>query len=148
MPGERCFFRKFTFEFILKCYSDPSVCTVTDSLLCTAETKPLWIVSDIRRKTDIEWFKQNYGEKIKIIRITASDEVRRRRGWIFTEGTITRNISNRSRFTFVVLGVDDVTSECDLDDFLDWDLVIGNNDTEGLEKGYDEIIQLIKTYNI
>lgn len=64
-----------------------SIYIITNSLLYTAEMKPLWIVSDIRRKTDIEWFKQNYGEKVKIIRITAGDEVRKQRGWVFTEGT-------------------------------------------------------------
>lgn len=48
--------------------------------------KTIWIVSDIRRKTDIAWFQETYGEKIKTIRIEAEDDVRKKRGWVFTEG--------------------------------------------------------------
>lgn len=47
----------------------------------------MWIVSDVRRKTDILWFKETYSiEKIKTIRINASKEKRKERGWIFTLG--------------------------------------------------------------
>lgn len=60
-----------------------------------AALKPIWIVSDVRRKTDIEWFKSNYGVKIKTVRITADDNVRRNRGWTFTEG-----ISDKNTFFF------------------------------------------------
>ncbi|XP_044258370.1 phosphomevalonate kinase isoform X2 [Tribolium madens] len=83
-----------------------------------AESRPFWIVSDIRRKTDIQWFKNTYKDKIiKLIRVEADEMTRQKRGWIFTEG------------------VDNVTSECDLDDFNDWDLIIKNNTSEELREG-------------
>ncbi|XP_063707405.1 phosphomevalonate kinase [Culicoides brevitarsis] len=69
------------------------------------------VVSDIRRKTDIKWFQETFGkEKLKCIRIYADDAVREARGWKFEPG------------------VDDVESECDLDDFFLWDMMCDNGD--------------------
>lgn len=65
-------------------------------------------MSDIRRKTDIEFFK-NENFNIKTIRIEANDDVRQSRGWKFQQG------------------VDDVQSECDLDDYANWDFILNNN---------------------
>nr|XP_974268.1 PREDICTED: phosphomevalonate kinase [Tribolium castaneum] len=91
-----------------------------------ADLKPFWIVSDIRRKTDIHWFKNTYKDKIiKLIRIQADEVTRQKRGWVFTEG------------------VDDVTSECDLDDFSDWDLIIKNNNAEELGEGLGKLMQFL-----
>lgn len=91
-----------------------------------ATDKPIWIVSDIRRKTDIKWFKENYGDKIRNIRIIADEETRIKRGFIFKSG------------------VDDVASECDLDDFVDWDLVIDNSEgKQKLEEQLSSILGLV-----
>ena len=67
------------------------------------------IVSDIRRKTDIKWFREIFGIKAKLIRIKCQDCVRENRGWKFQSG------------------VDDIQSECDLDDWNEWDLAIEND---------------------
>ncbi|XP_053964895.1 phosphomevalonate kinase [Anastrepha ludens] len=67
------------------------------------------IVSDIRRKSDINYFRETYGPLVFTIRINAKDEIRTERGWMFTSG------------------IDDVVSECDLDDYQQWDLVLENN---------------------
>ncbi|XP_045501084.1 probable phosphomevalonate kinase [Colias croceus] len=92
----------------------------------TAQDKPIWIVSDIRRKTDIKWFKENYGDVIRTIRLEADEETRKERGYQFKSG------------------VDDVVSECDLDDFVGWDLVINNGrDREPLEKQLEQVMKLI-----
>jgi phosphomevalonate kinase len=52
-----------------------------------AEKKSVWIVSDVRRKTDIQWFKETYQDKIKTVRIRADTNVRESRGFVFTKGT-------------------------------------------------------------
>jgi len=83
------------------------------------------IVSDIRRKTDITWFRETFGGKIKLIRIKCDDNVRRDRGWKFQEG------------------VDDIQSECDLDDWNDWDLSIDNDGNKETEEILEEIIKLL-----
>ncbi|KAI4457648.1 phosphomevalonate kinase [Holotrichia oblita] len=85
----------------------------------------IWIFSDIRRKTDIHWFHANYPDKIKTVRIFANQDVRIARGWVYTEG------------------VDNVTSECDLDDWNDWDLQVNNNDEESLKNSIDKILNLL-----
>jgi len=51
-----------------------------------AHKKPVWIVSDTRRQTDLKWFKENYGTAVKTVRVLADDDVRRQRGWVFTPG--------------------------------------------------------------
>ncbi|XP_026749899.2 phosphomevalonate kinase [Galleria mellonella] len=91
-----------------------------------AADKPIWIVSDIRRKTDIQWFKETYKDIIKTIRICADDDTRRARGYQFKSG------------------VDDVASECDLDDYTEWDLVINNGEgRQPLKEQLSSIISLI-----
>ncbi|XP_059618914.1 phosphomevalonate kinase [Phlebotomus argentipes] len=74
--------------------------------------KPICIVSDIRRKTDLRWFSENHAGKIQRIKVSCSDATRSKRGWIFQPG------------------VDDAESECNLDDVEEWDIVI-DNDQEG-----------------
>lgn len=86
-------------------------------------SKPVVIVSDIRRKTDIKFFR-NEGYNIKSIRINTDEEVRKSRGWVFQSG------------------VDDVQSECDLDDFTPWDLIIDNDGNQDPEAIVDQILAL------
>lgn len=86
-------------------------------------SKPVVIVSDIRRKTDIRFFRDN-GYNIKTIRINADAEVRKARGWKFQ------------------IGVDDVQSECDLDDIRQWDLVIENDGSQNVDTIVDQILAL------
>lgn len=73
------------------------------------ESYPIWIVSDMRRRSDLRWFRENYDKAVYTIRITASEEARRQRGWIYTHG------------------VDDAASECDLDTVTDWDQTVDNS---------------------
>ncbi|XP_067137552.1 phosphomevalonate kinase [Centruroides vittatus] len=93
-----------------------------------AKEKAVWIISDARRKTDLDFFKKTYPKVTYLVRIFASETTRRLRGWEFTKG------------------VDDVASECDLDDVENWDYIISNNsDNEELEKClsliFDKLIQ-------
>ncbi|KAL4710953.1 hypothetical protein ACJJTC_017918 [Scirpophaga incertulas] len=88
-------------------------------------SRPLWIVSDIRRKTDIQWFKEVYGGLIKTIRITADEETRKSRGFIYQDG------------------VDNAASECDLDQYGDWDLIINNGQGgQSLQEQVDSVMSL------
>lgn len=95
-----------------------------------ATEKPIWIVSDARRKTDIAWFYKNYNE-VKTVRICADVEVRKSRGWIFTNG------------------VDDAPSECDLDDYHPWDYkIINNGGSDLLMKEVELIVNSVKELGI
>ncbi|KFM58283.1 Phosphomevalonate kinase, partial [Stegodyphus mimosarum] len=51
-----------------------------------ARSKDVWIVSDARRKTDVEFFLSNFPNVTYTLRINASPEVRKQRGWKYTEG--------------------------------------------------------------
>uniref|UniRef100_A0A8D8KLV0 Phosphomevalonate kinase n=1 Tax=Culex pipiens TaxID=7175 RepID=A0A8D8KLV0_CULPI len=75
------------------------------------------IVSDVRRKTDVRFFRETFGERVRTVRIVAGEETRAERGWKFQQG------------------VDDVQSECDLDGVTEWDLLVENEagaDVEGI----------------
>ena len=72
--------------------------------------KPVWVISDARRKSDVHYFKENY-DKVVHVRIDASEDVRKSRGWIFTPG------------------VDDAESECGLDNEK-FDFIIHNNEDD------------------
>lgn len=88
-------------------------------------SKSTVIVSDIRRKTDIKYFRETFGDKVKLIRIKCDDSIRQQRGWKFE------------------IGVDDIQSECDLDDWLEWDLVLENDGKREASEMLDEILQKI-----
>lgn len=87
-----------------------------------AKDKPLWIVTDARRITDIKWFKENFGDAVKTFRIVADDGVRKTRGWKFTEG------------------IDDEETECGLDGFSDWTEIIINDGTQNLEPTISKLV--------
>ena len=46
----------------------------------------VWIVTDARRKTDIDYFKDNYKDRTYTVRVCAEDAVRESRGFIHTPG--------------------------------------------------------------
>ena len=49
-------------------------------------SKPMWIISDARRKTDVKFFREYYPDVVKFVRIEASESTRQQRGFIFTPG--------------------------------------------------------------
>lgn len=90
-----------------------------------AHDKPIWIISDVRRKTDIQWFTEKFGDACKMIRVTSNDLIRKQRGWVFTAG------------------IDDSETECDLDGINKWDLEIQNNG-DNIDDILEKILNLIK----
>ncbi|KAG0715107.1 Phosphomevalonate kinase [Chionoecetes opilio] len=73
---------------------------------------PVWIVSDMRRRSDLAWFREHHPDAVFTVRVTATEEARKRRGWVFTSG------------------VDDAESECDLDMVTSWDMEVDNSQEE------------------
>lgn len=88
--------------------------------------KPLWIVSDARRITDLEYFKCKY--KTIHVRVVASEETRLKRGWTF------------------VSGVDDAESECGLDHENHDILVDNNGDADVLTKSLEILSSIGRTH--
>lgn len=86
--------------------------------------KPILIVADIRRKTDVEYF--NNFQNLKL-RVESTPEVRSGRGWVFTKG------------------IDDSETEVDLDDYEKWDFRIKNNgNKEALDKAIETVCAHLK----
>uniref|UniRef100_A0A8C6A4N4 Phosphomevalonate kinase n=1 Tax=Marmota marmota marmota TaxID=9994 RepID=A0A8C6A4N4_MARMA len=49
-------------------------------------SQPIWLVSDTRRVSDIQWFREAYGAAMQTVRVFASEQSRQQRGWVFTPG--------------------------------------------------------------
>ena len=101
-------------------------------LLATQEQdKPVWLVSDCRRPSDVEYFKSRYSSLTSfssscfLVRVSASDGVRSGRGWEF------------------VGGVDDAPSECALDEVSCDYHVINNREEKVLEEKLKELKYII-----
>ncbi|XP_064474402.1 phosphomevalonate kinase-like isoform X2 [Ornithodoros turicata] len=92
----------------------------------SAFERPVWIISDARRTTDLQYFKQNYPSATRTIRVKALDEVRAKRGWIFTPG------------------IDDKETECGLDDVQEWDTVISNDDDGTLDSQLSVVLENVE----
>ncbi|XP_015782095.1 phosphomevalonate kinase-like [Tetranychus urticae] len=97
-----------------------------------AQERKVWLVADARRPADIGYFDSPQFDSVEIIkvRIQATDETRKSRGWMFTKN------------------IDDATTECGLDNFTDWTHVIDNNGTcdelvERLNVIFDKIDQAL-----
>lgn len=59
----------------------------------SAVRTPVTLVCDIRRKTDLEFFENNFAKMTKRIRITADLNVREKRGYSFITGRYLKNIN-------------------------------------------------------
>ena len=85
------------------------------------KTMNIYILSDLRHKFELEFFKQ-FLQKIDIslilIRLECSNEIKEKRGWKF------------------IREIDENITEIDLDDYKEWDFIINNNEfgNELLEK--------------
>ncbi len=84
---------------------------------------PIWIVSDLRRATDLKFFNETYPNCLTSVRISASDEARIQRGFVYT------------------VGIDDTESECGLDHVTEWDVCIKNEgDLQYLQSDIERLI--------
>ena len=93
--------------------------------------KPVWILSDARRPSDVEYFR-NYakenGNFFYAIRISANIETRKSRGWTFTKN------------------VDDVESECALDQYQNWDFKFDNSQGDNILEKVKVLIEKIRNH--
>ncbi|XP_036298343.1 phosphomevalonate kinase isoform X2 [Pipistrellus kuhlii] len=90
--------------------------------------QPVWLVSDTRRVSDVQWFREAYGAVTQTVRVVASEQARQQRGWAFTPG------------------VDDGESECGLDAFGAFDWVIENDgDGQRLEEQLEPLLEFARS---
>ena len=59
--------------------ADPGYFCRLSTLQSPGVHKPVWIISDARRKTDLNYFKEKYPSATVTVRVTASEEIRIRR---------------------------------------------------------------------
>ncbi|KAL2084537.1 hypothetical protein ACEWY4_020055 [Coilia grayii] len=71
--------------------------------------QPVWIISDARRMSDLQWFWREFPQHCRCVRVEASVRTRLQRGWTFTPG------------------IDDAESECGLDQGVQFDWIINND---------------------
>ncbi|KAL6109909.1 pmvk [Pungitius sinensis] len=87
--------------------------------------QPVWVVSDARRLSDLQWFWSEFPLQTRSVRVQSSDKTRQQRGWSFSAG------------------VDDAESECGLDSKVEFDWIITNEtDAPSLEEQLQPILKL------
>ncbi|XP_073493423.1 phosphomevalonate kinase isoform X2 [Phyllobates terribilis] len=94
-------------------------------LIVEGVTQPVWIVSDTRRRSDVDWFLTMYGGAAQTVRVVASLETRRSRGWVYTPE------------------VDDAESECGLDTGVTYNWTITN---DGEQASLDEQLHGLQAF--
>lgn len=94
--------------------------------LATREARqPVWMVSDARRPSDLQWFRSEFPQQTRTVRVQCSEQTRKQRGWSFTAG------------------VDDAESECGLDDHVKFDWIVTNDaDAPSLQEQLRPILKL------
>ncbi|XP_058126314.1 phosphomevalonate kinase [Anopheles ziemanni] len=94
---------------------------------CSTIDRDICIVSDVRRRTDIRFFLETFGpERLRTVRIETSQDVRVSRGWRFESG------------------IDDVQSECDLDEYDRWDLRLLNDGVAGVDEMLQRLYSIVE----
>ncbi|KAM3873566.1 phosphomevalonate kinase [Diretmus argenteus] len=97
-------------------------------LATTGAEQPVWVVSDARRLSDVQWFWREFPSQTRCVRVQASDQTRRERGWVFTAG------------------IDDAESECGLDSRVEFDWIIRNEaNAPSLEDQLQAILTLAES---
>ncbi|KAK9514471.1 hypothetical protein VZT92_027936 [Zoarces viviparus] len=87
--------------------------------------QPVWVVSDARRLSDLQWFWSEFPRQTQSVRVQSSEETRKQRGWSFSAG------------------VDDAESECGLDSGVDFDWIVTNEtDAPSLDEQLQPILKL------
>ncbi|XP_053288243.1 phosphomevalonate kinase [Pleuronectes platessa] len=87
--------------------------------------QPVWVVSDARRLSDLQWFLSEFPQQTRSVRVQSSEETRKKRGWSFTAD------------------VDDAESECGLDSGIEFDWIISNEaDAPSLDEQLQPILRL------
>jgi len=89
---------------------------------------PVWIVSDLRRPEELNFFRLKYQDKMVLVRVEASEEVRSSRGFEFCPG------------------IDDKPTECALDDYSLWHLRLDNNGERDPSSLLEEIMTVCNQY--
>lgn len=85
----------------------------------------IWIICDIRRYTDIDFFRNHFPDRLLLVRIETSIETRKKRDWVFTSS------------------IDDSESECQLDKNVQWSFIFSNNDTDNFDEQMTNLINMI-----
>ncbi|XP_026226712.1 phosphomevalonate kinase-like [Anabas testudineus] len=90
-------------------------------------SQPIWVVSDARRLSDLQWFWSKFPQQTLSVRVQSTEKTREQRGWRFTAG------------------VDDAESECGLDSSVEFDWIITNEaDAPSLDEQLQPILTLAK----
>ncbi|XP_053330763.1 phosphomevalonate kinase isoform X1 [Spea bombifrons] len=106
--------------------------------------QPVWIISDARRGSDVDWFISTYGAVTQTVRVTASEDTRRARGWVYTPGEGAGSVSPGEGAGWHVIDVnhlpslpdiDDAESECGLDHGVVFNWIISNDGAPGALEG-------------
>ncbi|CAF1217524.1 unnamed protein product [Rotaria magnacalcarata] len=110
-----------------KCREDPTIfCRMMiehNDQLCSSN--PIWIISDIKSYAEIEFFKNHFNDRVLIVRIEASNDVREKRGWNSQAD------------------IDNTELKSQLDKNVRWSFVFSNNEQDKFNEQMNDLVKLI-----
>ncbi len=86
-------------------------------------TYPIWIISDVRYYTEIEFFKKYFDDRVLLVRIEASNDTREKRGWNFQ------------------VDIDD--SQLDIN--IQWSFIFSNNEENDFNEQMNNLMKIINS---
>ncbi len=106
-----------------KCREDPTIfCRMVieqKDQLCLSY--PIWIINDIKYYKEIEFLKNCFNDRLLLVRIEASNDIRQKRGCHLDE------------------------SECQLDTNVQWSFVFSNNEADKFNEQINDLIKMINS---
>jgi hypothetical protein len=85
---------------------------------------PLWIIDDVKYHTEIEFFKKYFNDRLLLVRIEASNDIREKRGW-------------NSQI--------DIDDDSQLDINAQWSFVFSNNEEDNFNEQLNNLLKMINS---
>jgi len=83
---------------------------------------PIWIIDDVKYHAEIEFFKKYFNDRLLLVRIEASNDIRQKRGW---NDQI------------------DVNDDSQLDTNVQWSFVFSNNEEDNFNEQMNNLLKMI-----
>ncbi|CAF3309741.1 unnamed protein product [Rotaria sp. Silwood2] len=88
---------------------------------------PIWIISDIKSYREIEFFKKYFNNRLLIIRIEASNDIREKRGWKLQSD------------------IDHSEFESQSDKNIQWSFIFSNNEHDNFNEQMNDLMKIINS---
>lgn len=111
-----------------------------------APKRERWFVCGVKRPSEIEWFKTNFGNKVKTVRVSTMENTTKENIWQVCSGGVKRVFLLESiRVDVLFLDVDDDVFEFDLENY-NYDLKIYHSNLRELSDSLQVMVHFMQNF--